>query len=212
MDQILHEASREVEVIILDSPPSLVTDFQVLAAKVDGVFLVIRPGYTHAGVALSTHEQLNRVNAKILGVVLNKIPKSGYYHGGYYQYLYPYTDGWDYYQRNEDPKLQPNLQVERRPVNLLPPSESQEIYIGSEVYLGSFKTFKKFYSGKRPNEHIYIPSEDIPSSRNVTTKPKTHQDEIQIVFPGDERTQAHVRTEFDAWYIGQADNQEGDEQ
>ncbi|MDJ8954091.1 capsular biosynthesis protein, partial [Clostridium perfringens] len=74
MDQILNEASQEVDVIILDSPPSLFADFQVLAAKTDGVFLVIQPGYTHADAAIACMERLNRVNAKILGVVLNKIP------------------------------------------------------------------------------------------------------------------------------------------
>jgi len=187
MDLILHEASREADVIILDSPPSLVADFQVLAAKVDGVFLVIQPGYTHAGIALSTLEQLNRVHAKILGIVLNKIPN-----GSHYSY-YPYKYDQDYYQQNENQKLQ----VERQPVTSLPPSPSQEVYKDSEVYLRSIRTIQRFHSDKQPRGYIHLSPEDVPSPRSVPPQPKIYQDVIQIVSPNGSKKRTRSRTKFD---------------
>jgi len=35
----------------------------------DGVLLVVQPGHTHADAAFATLEQLQRVNARTLGVV-----------------------------------------------------------------------------------------------------------------------------------------------
>ena len=101
MNQILEEASRQVDIIILDSPPSLVADFQVLSTKVDGVFLVIQPRSTHADAALAALEQLNRVKARTLGVVLNKIPNDMQSYGGYYHH-HPYKHEWQllYTRRN----------------------------------------------------------------------------------------------------------------
>ncbi len=203
MDQILHEADREVDVIILDSPPSLVTDFQVLAAKTDGVFLVIQPGYTHAEVALSTLEQLNRVNAKILGIVLNKIKNGGHYHY-YYRHKYDQV----YYHENEAPRLPTKRQRE----NLLPSSQSQEAHSGSEVYLGSIKTVHRFYSRKQRQDYMYMPSEDVPSSYTVITRPNTYEDATQMVSPNGSKRRTRSRDEFDTWYFRQANNQEGDKQ
>jgi len=123
MDQILREAGREVDMIIIDSPPSLVADFQVLSTKVDGVVLVVQPAHTHADAAFATLEQLRRVNARTLGVVLNKIPRNSYYYGGYNYYYYPYKRGGYYFQSEE---AQP--QLPERPAPMLPPSQQTHVY------------------------------------------------------------------------------------
>lgn len=188
MDHILREAGHEADVIILDSPPSLVADFQVLAAKVDGVFLVIQPGYTHAQVALSTLERLNRVNAKILGIVLNKIPNGSQYH-----YYYPYKYDRDYYSQNEEPKLQ----VERQGVSALSSSRSQEVHSDSDVYRRPIKTNQRSHPSKQPQRYSFIPPEDVPP-HNVNTKPKTYQDSIRIIPPNDAKKRIQSRTDFDA--------------
>ena len=97
MDQILHDAEQESDIIILDSPPSLVADMQILAAKVDGVLIVVYPGHTEADAALATLEQLKRVDARVIGVVLNRIPRHrAEYYGGYRLYS-PYYAGYQYY-------------------------------------------------------------------------------------------------------------------
>jgi succinoglycan biosynthesis transport protein ExoP len=122
MDQILHEAGREVDMIIVDSPPSLVADFQVLSTKLDGVVLVIQPGHTHADAAFAMLEQLKRVKAKTLGVVLNKIARNSFYYGGY-NYYYPYKRGGAYYQHDE-----PQPQLQEQPAPMLPPTRQTHVY------------------------------------------------------------------------------------
>lgn len=88
--------------IVIDSPPSLVADVQVLASKVDGVILVIHPGHTQADSAVATLEQLNRAGARTIGVVLNRIPRDrADYFGGYRHYS-PYYAGYHYYARGEE--------------------------------------------------------------------------------------------------------------
>ena len=83
MNSILAELVSRVDVVIIDSPPSLVSDAQILAAKVDGVLLVVQPGKTHAGAARAMREQLARAGARVVGAVFNRIPRShGYYYGG----------------------------------------------------------------------------------------------------------------------------------
>ncbi|MFH1905820.1 MAG: polysaccharide biosynthesis tyrosine autokinase [Chloroflexota bacterium] len=97
MIQILDELKNQTDVVVIDCPPSLVADAQVLAAKVDAVLLVIQPGYTHIDSAKATLEQLGRADAKVVGAVLNKIPRErGYYYGGY-RYHYYRGDQYQYY-------------------------------------------------------------------------------------------------------------------
>ncbi len=97
MDRILDEAEQEADIVILDSPPSLVADVQILAAKVDGVVLVIHPGHTPVDGARATMEQLKRAGARVVGVVLNRIPRHrAEYYGGYRHYS-PYYSGYQYY-------------------------------------------------------------------------------------------------------------------
>ena len=87
MDHILAAISSQVDVVVIDSPPSLVSDAQILAAKVDCVLLVMQPGKTHIGAARATREQLDRAGARIVGAVYNRIPRSrGYYYGGSHYY------------------------------------------------------------------------------------------------------------------------------
>jgi capsular exopolysaccharide synthesis family protein len=95
MLRILEDLLAEQDMIIVDSPPSLVADAQVLAARVDGVLLVIQPGKTSVKTVRITLEQLKRAGGRILGVVLNRIPRDrGDYYGGYQYYQgYDYSDG-----------------------------------------------------------------------------------------------------------------------
>ena len=90
MGNILRELSDVVDVVVIDSPPTLVTDAQVIAPKVDGILLVIQPGHTHANAAIAMVEQFDRAGGRLLGVVFNRIPRNrNHYYGGY-QYYSPY--------------------------------------------------------------------------------------------------------------------------
>ena len=72
--------------VIIDSPPFVVSDATVLSAKVDGVLLVIQPGRTHAEAARAMLAQLNRAGAHVVGVVLNRVPRKNANYYGYYRY------------------------------------------------------------------------------------------------------------------------------
>jgi succinoglycan biosynthesis transport protein ExoP len=101
MDNILARLGEKADVDVIDSPPFIVSDALMLAAKVDGVLVVIRPGHTRKKIALAMMEQLNRADARILGVVLNRIPHRGAeYYGGFLYYSPYYTDG--YYTSDEE--------------------------------------------------------------------------------------------------------------
>ncbi len=86
MSHILARLVESASVVIIDSPPFVVTDSTVLASKVDGVLLVIQPGKTHAEAAKTMIAQLDRAGAHVVGVVLNRVSRkiSSYY--GYYRY------------------------------------------------------------------------------------------------------------------------------
>jgi len=74
MRQILGQAKRISDIIVIDTPPIMaVTDAAVLCAKVDGVLLVVEPGKTGLASARYTVEQMQWVGASLLGVVLNNL-------------------------------------------------------------------------------------------------------------------------------------------
>jgi capsular exopolysaccharide synthesis family protein len=90
MDQILLALQAEADIIIIDSPPFFVADAWVLASKVDGVLLVVRPGFTRRNMIRTLLEQIKRVNAKVIGVALNRManPQGSYSGSSYMQYYY----------------------------------------------------------------------------------------------------------------------------
>ncbi|CAH1207629.1 Tyrosine-protein kinase YwqD [Paenibacillus allorhizoplanae] len=72
MTAFLEEMTARFDVIIIDSPPTLaVADAQILATKCDGVVMVISDGKVKRDMARKAIHNLERVQAKILGVVLN---------------------------------------------------------------------------------------------------------------------------------------------
>jgi len=96
---ILNQIGNESDLTIIDSPPVMaVTDSAVLAHRVDGVLLVLKPGTTKLAAARQAVDQLRRVGANPLGVVLNVVDFSRsrytYYHykGYYYTYHYYYDE------------------------------------------------------------------------------------------------------------------------
>jgi len=79
--------------IVFDSPPVLgFADSLILSNSVDGVILVVVGGKTPRETLQRTKEILQQVNAKILGVVINRVDihRSDY---GYYYYKYHHYYG-----------------------------------------------------------------------------------------------------------------------
>ena len=74
LHDLLHHLAERYDTIIIDSPPAtVITDAALLGSHVDGVVIVARAGVTHAAALGCVMEQLGRVRAQVLGVVLNDI-------------------------------------------------------------------------------------------------------------------------------------------
>ncbi|MCC7372107.1 MAG: CpsD/CapB family tyrosine-protein kinase [Chloroflexi bacterium] len=70
----LDTIAAQGDVILLDAAPvTSVSDAAILAARVDGVLLVVDSGRTRRDPARRAREQLERVGARLLGVVLTNV-------------------------------------------------------------------------------------------------------------------------------------------
>ncbi len=99
MIRIIDDLKKKFDVIVMDTPPAIVTDAQVLASKADGVLYVLQPGKTRAVAAKMPLEEFDRVGANMIGVIMNRIPRSrGYYYGGYSYYAPSYSNKDKYYR------------------------------------------------------------------------------------------------------------------
>lgn len=97
MEQFLSEADGMFDIVLLDTPPVIaVTDAAVLSRKVDGVVLVMRSGHTEQEIIQRSRVSLDKVNAKLLGVLVNGLQASNMYgsYYNYYEYYYAH-DGKD---------------------------------------------------------------------------------------------------------------------
>ncbi|MEO6210871.1 MAG: polysaccharide biosynthesis tyrosine autokinase [Gemmatimonadaceae bacterium] len=85
---LLEEAEREYDIIIIDSPPlNVVADAAILSGVTQGVVLVARSGVTAKAAITYAAEQLRLVRAPLFGTILNDIePKSYSSYDGAYRY------------------------------------------------------------------------------------------------------------------------------
>ena len=86
MESLLEELKGAFDYIILDTPPvQAVTDSQILSTKADGTILVVRAERTKKESVNNAINLLKKVNANIIGTVLNGINVSRnkyyYYYG-----------------------------------------------------------------------------------------------------------------------------------
>ncbi|MCR6108137.1 CpsD/CapB family tyrosine-protein kinase [Salipaludibacillus agaradhaerens] len=83
MEKFVSSLEGSYDYIVFDAPPvNAVTDPQILSRLVDGVILVIRSGKTEDEHALKAVDSLNKVEANIIGAVLNdrEMENSQYYY------------------------------------------------------------------------------------------------------------------------------------
>ena len=93
MREVMETFLEQYDRVILDSPPIMaVTDPLVLSKMVDGVVLVLSAGVSTKDQVKQARQQLQSVQANILGVVLNNIDtaKDSYYYN--YQYYHYYAE------------------------------------------------------------------------------------------------------------------------
>lgn len=88
MATLLAILSKHYDRIVLDTPPVVsVTDAQVIASRADATILVVPYGIAQKAAVMDAKLLLQKVNANIIGVVMNRIPttsRSSYYYDGYY--------------------------------------------------------------------------------------------------------------------------------
>jgi capsular exopolysaccharide synthesis family protein len=71
MSKVLEEASQYADLVVIDAPPVLKSaESQVICSLADGALLVLDSGSTSTSRASDAREQLDRVQATVLGVVL----------------------------------------------------------------------------------------------------------------------------------------------
>lgn len=94
MQQFITHLHKMCDMVIIDAPPLLpVTDSLVLSSLTDGVLLVIDYGGTRIAEALHGKTQLDQAGARLLGVVMNKVPTGRRGYSYYYYNRYYYNDG-----------------------------------------------------------------------------------------------------------------------
>lgn len=84
MTELIEEMKQQYDLVVFDSPPVLaVTDAQVLSTKVDGTLFVIPEGEVKKEEVHDAAERLKKVNANVLGTIMNKVELNA---GAYYYY------------------------------------------------------------------------------------------------------------------------------
>jgi len=86
MKDLLELVKSRYDIVFIDSPPvGVVTDAQILSTLADGTILVAASGQVTFEALKRSKELLGKVNANILGVVVNMLEKES---SGYYYYYY----------------------------------------------------------------------------------------------------------------------------
>ncbi len=84
MAEIISALSERADIVLFDAPPVIaVTDAAVLASRVDGVLLVIKAGATKRDHAKRAKALLDKVNAHVVGAVLNNVKMDTSYYSYY---------------------------------------------------------------------------------------------------------------------------------
>lgn len=97
MKEFIKEMTKKYDQVLIDAPPvGIVTDAAVLSTIVDGTILVVAAGEAPTETVKRAKELLNKVNANIVGVLLNKVSSQK---SAYYQY---YSNQQYYYDSEEE--------------------------------------------------------------------------------------------------------------
>jgi capsular exopolysaccharide synthesis family protein len=75
MAELIQQLKSEYDKVIIHGPPFFYSEATTLAGKVDGVVLLIQPGYTKSDPSQAIMEKFQKTGATIIGVVMRDQPK-----------------------------------------------------------------------------------------------------------------------------------------
>ena len=94
MTQFIADLRNQYDVILVDSPPLTAgVDPFVLGTVTGALLLVLRTGHSHRDITGAKLEVLDRLPIRLLGAVLNDVPRGAAY--GYYAYYSYYLPGYE---------------------------------------------------------------------------------------------------------------------
>ena len=74
MTKFLDAMKNEYDYIVIDTPPiQAAADAQILSTKTDGILVVVRAGESKKDIVIDSISKLKKVNANIIGTVLNGV-------------------------------------------------------------------------------------------------------------------------------------------
>lgn len=126
--EFLEELRANYDKIIIDAPPVMpVADARVIAAQTDATILVLRADRSTRRLSLAARDELWRVRAQRLGVVVNAVPgrKQSNYSSGYGYGSYGYSSGGysDIAYGETEPPLDKKKRKKSRAITAQPPAE-----------------------------------------------------------------------------------------
>ena len=101
--QMLADLKDRYDYVIVDTPPlGSMIDAAIIASLTDGTILLIEYNTVDYKKAVMVKEQIEKANARILGVVINKIPRREFKSYYYYDYDYYYGKKLKKRRKKED--------------------------------------------------------------------------------------------------------------
>ena len=108
MTRLIAELRGRYDVILVDSPPLTAgVDPFVLGTVTGSLLLVLRTGHSHRDVMGAKLEVLDRLPIRLLGAVLNDVPRGAAY--GYYAYYSYYLPGYEAVEEGDDHATVPRV-------------------------------------------------------------------------------------------------------
>jgi polysaccharide biosynthesis transport protein len=126
MERLLSELAKVYEVVLVDAPPLLpVTDAAVVAGLTSGAIVVAGAGRVHRPQLREAIHSLGVVDARVLGLVLNRVEKSEAENYSYYSRYTAHSAGNKDHRRRRRSRRSPAGE------SLIAPSDAERPHAGS---------------------------------------------------------------------------------
>ena len=108
MTRLIADLRSRYDVVLVDSPPLTAgVDSFVLGTVTGSLLLVLRTGHSHRDITGAKLEVLDRLPIRLLGAVLNDVPRGAAY--GYYAYYSYYLPGYEAVEEGDDRAAVPRV-------------------------------------------------------------------------------------------------------